>query len=76
MLLIKSMIRIEQFLLRRGTAAHNDGEAPQGDVDGVNEELAEEPHQHPPAARSEGRALQGDVPTMGAESLTRTDGLD
>jgi len=26
--------------------------------------------------RSEGEAAQGDVPTMGAESLTRTDGLD
>ena len=34
--------------LRRGTAVRSEGEAPQGDVAGVNEELAEEPHQHPP----------------------------
>ena len=36
--------------LRRGTAARSEGEAPQGDVDGVNEELAEEPHQPPSLA--------------------------
>ena len=35
--------------LRRGTAARSEGEAPQGDVDGVKQELAEEPHQHPPS---------------------------
>ena len=30
--------------LRRGTAARSEGEAAQGDVGGVNEALAEEPH--------------------------------
>jgi len=34
--------------LRRGTAGRSEGEAPQGDVDGVKQEVGEEPHEHPP----------------------------
>ena len=44
--------------LRRGTAVHSEGEAPQGDVEGVNEELAEEPHQHPPPSLRLGHPLR------------------
>ena len=34
--------------LRRGTAARSEGEAAQGDVSGVNQNVGEEPYQHPP----------------------------
>ncbi len=44
--------------LRRGTAVRSEGEAPQGAVEGVNEELAEEPHQHPPPSLALGHPLR------------------
>ena len=47
--------------LRRGTAARSEGGAPQGDVDGVNEELAEEPHQHPPPLLRRGTPFEGGI---------------
>ena len=49
-----------EFPLPRGTAAHSEGEAPQGDVDAVNPEVVEEPHQHPPSSLTLGHPLRRD----------------
>ena len=50
--------KLKKFSLRRGTAARSEGEALQGDVDGVNREGVEEPHEHPPPSLTLGHPLR------------------
>ncbi len=48
----------KKFPLRRGTASRSEGGAAQGDVHAVTQEVAEEPHEHPPPSLALGHPLQ------------------
>ncbi len=64
------------FPLRRGTAARSEGEAPQGDVAGVNQDVGEEPHQHPPPSLALGHPLRRGNSLALRPSLIIQKGLD
>ncbi len=51
-------VATREFPLRRETAARSEGEAAQGDIDGGNPEVVEEPHQHPPPSLTLGHPLR------------------
>ncbi len=62
--------KLKKFPLRRGTAARSEGEALQGDVDGVNLEGVEEPHEHPPPSLRLGHPLRrGNLGEFGDTSI-------